>query len=212
MTSFYEQIYSKNGREFVFGLPEQKLIDFLKSHHFPQKYACDLGCGDGRQAIYLASNGWKVLTVDNSQNALNKLDVEGKRFGLDKNIDLLFTDIGVLELQEDTFALALCVRTIHEIGARATKHLLQEAKKSVKEHGIIYLAFFIPYEGTYMKKGCYYPFEADITKEFTGWEMMAQYRELSEHSHIMLDSDGQTEVHKHMLAHLFFRKRASPLK
>ncbi|GEM_PF-2909532 len=211
MTNFYEQIYDMHNQESVFGLPEQRLVELIANQQFSQKYACDLGCGDGRQTIYLASNGWDVVAVDNSSQALKKLEVERKRRSLEKNIHLRCENIGFLELEKDAFDLVMCINTIHEIGELATKYLLNKAKESTKEGGVVYLAFFVPYDGTYMKKACYYPFEADIINEFGEWELIAQDRVLFEHEHIILDSKGQTVVHKHMQAHLFFRKQATTI-
>lgn len=209
MTTFYDQVYGGHLQGSAFGLPEQHLADFLAGHPFREKYACDVGCGDGRQSIYLASNGWHVLAVDNSSRALSRLESERQMLCLDKNIDVRCADISTLKLEETTFSLVLCVNTLHEIGQSATKHLLTEIKLSAP-NGVVYLAFFVPCHGTYIKKKCYYPSEADIIKEFAEWEIVAQDKLLFEHEHITPTSKSQPQIHRHMQAHLFFQKHTHP--
>ena len=44
-------------------LPHPMVKKFINMNNNP-KYAIDLGCGAGRDTIYLIKNGWKVLSID----------------------------------------------------------------------------------------------------------------------------------------------------
>lgn len=44
-------------------LPNQMVRTFIKMNIKPKK-AIDLGCGAGRDTIYLIKNGWNVLAID----------------------------------------------------------------------------------------------------------------------------------------------------
>ena len=44
-------------------LPHPMVKKFINMNIEP-KYAIDLGCGAGRDTIYLIKNGWKVLSID----------------------------------------------------------------------------------------------------------------------------------------------------
>ena len=44
-------------------LPHPMVKKFINMNINPQ-YAIDLGCGAGRDTIYLIKNGWKVLSID----------------------------------------------------------------------------------------------------------------------------------------------------
>lgn len=59
-------------------LPHPMLKKFINMNNNP-KYAIDLGCGAGRDTIYLIKNGWKVLSIDKentSEIISNKLNNE----------------------------------------------------------------------------------------------------------------------------------------
>lgn len=206
MSLFHELLYNASGQGSVFGFPEKKLIEFLGKHSFPTKSACDLGCGDGRQALFLALNGWKVLAVDNCENGLNKLESEKVRLNLDQNINISCLDLGVLKLPKKNFDLILCINTFHEIGEKATKHILNELKPALSPGGVVYLSFFGPHKGTYLKDGCYYPPKGEVIEEFHGWEILEESSILFEHRHMIPEQQLKTCTHKHMQVHLIFRR------
>ena len=55
--------------------PSALLAEWLPKLEFPEAHpqAIDVGCGTGRNAIYLARRGWQVDAVDISEVALNHL-------------------------------------------------------------------------------------------------------------------------------------------
>ena len=54
------QKYYRNTED---ALPHLIVKKFINMNSNP-KYAIDLGCGAGRDTIYLIKNGWKVLAID----------------------------------------------------------------------------------------------------------------------------------------------------
>lgn len=61
-------------------LPHPIVTDFLSMGIKPG-YAIDLGCGTGRDTIYLIKNGWVVLSIDKEDTKniiINKLNDEEK--------------------------------------------------------------------------------------------------------------------------------------
>jgi SAM-dependent methyltransferase len=66
---FWEQFYGE--REQVWsGQPNAALVDEVAG--LPPGTALDLGCGEGADAIWLASQGWRVTAADISQAALDR--------------------------------------------------------------------------------------------------------------------------------------------
>ena len=49
-------------------LPDKCVVDFIKEHNI--KKACEFGCGEGRNAIYLAKNDIEIEAYDLSETAI----------------------------------------------------------------------------------------------------------------------------------------------
>lgn len=208
---YYENLYqnSKKSR-YIFGPPEKELIGFLNSKQLQKARALDLGCGDGRNAILLASKNFTVLGVDNSASGLKKLKKAiSNNDRIAKNISLRKANLKNVKLKGRKFDLVICVNTFHELGIRGVKHLITQAKHSTKQFGINYLAFFLPRKGDYMRKEGYYPRELDVIKQYRDWKVLGKKKFLMEHHHITPDSKGKTIKHKHFVCHLFLQKLAS---
>ena len=66
-------------------LPHPMVKKFINMNITP-KYAIDLGCGAGRDTIYLIKNGWNVLSIDKENtrelisNQLNNEELENFNF------------------------------------------------------------------------------------------------------------------------------------
>lgn len=56
--------------------------------------AVDLGCSKGRDVIFLANRGWRVIGVDNAQGFLSKLDAFAERAGVAPLVTTRCLDIG----------------------------------------------------------------------------------------------------------------------
>lgn len=57
--------------------PEKSLVENIK--YFKKGTVLDVACGDGRNALFLAENNFKVTGVDFSREALKRLEMFAKR-------------------------------------------------------------------------------------------------------------------------------------
>jgi len=72
MKPFWEDEYL-NKEKSTFGNPSKEvkeLVPYLKK----DAKILDVGCGDGRHALYLVSLGFQVDAFDLSKNAIEKID------------------------------------------------------------------------------------------------------------------------------------------
>ena len=70
----WDEMYRSRARIWS-GEPNPQLI--AEAAPLPPGTALDLGCGEGADAIWLASRGWKVTAVDVSQSRLARLSALG---------------------------------------------------------------------------------------------------------------------------------------
>lgn len=86
----YDTYYG--GCEDCFGqVPSNGLVDYLSGKNCRGKRALDLGCGTGRNSIFLAKLGFEVTAVDRSQEAISKVAVKAEKSDL--NIHAVCEDI-----------------------------------------------------------------------------------------------------------------------
>ena len=83
---FWETTYLKEEATSTFnnGKPSWDVVEVLEKHIHKGK-VLDLGCGDGRNALYAASLGYDVTAVDISEAGISKLNNLAKKQGLEVN-------------------------------------------------------------------------------------------------------------------------------
>jgi SAM-dependent methyltransferase len=71
-SSWWDQFYADRDKPIPFFVakPDESLVSYVEGGMVPVGRALDLGCGPGRNAIYLASRGFTVDAVDLSPSAI----------------------------------------------------------------------------------------------------------------------------------------------
>jgi len=87
-------------------LPDENLVEFVECPDYPQpKYALELGCGEGRNAIYMTSRNINVTAVDTSHVAINNAKAIAAKHNLEVNFiadDIFTTELGSYEFIYDS--------------------------------------------------------------------------------------------------------------
>ena len=89
---FWEESYERKGKLDTFGggKPSKEVVAVATKMKLPVK-ALDLGCGEGRNALYLAGIGFETSAVDISESGIQKLNTMAGELHLD--IDAVVCDI-----------------------------------------------------------------------------------------------------------------------
>lgn len=88
--AFWENRYRESEKIWS-GAPNPQLV--AEAAGLEPGKALDAGCGEGADAIWLASKGWRVTAVDFAQAALDKGEAEAQRQDVGENIFWVCEDL-----------------------------------------------------------------------------------------------------------------------
>ncbi len=97
---------------WVFGT-HPELAELVESRRITPGRAIDLGCGVGREAIYLAEKGFEVTGVDISPTAIAMAKHAAENRGVD--VRFLVDDLTVLATVDGTFDLMVDYGTLNDL-------------------------------------------------------------------------------------------------
>ena len=148
-------------REDLDDQPAPMLVDALTG--VTPGRALDLACGAGRNAVWLAREGWEVVALDGAEEAIRLLherepSIDARVFDLEAGDPLPFEDA--------SFDLVVILYYLH-------RPLFAEAKRVVKPGGLIVTAARMI--GRYAAK------PGELVQHFEGFEVLRQQEgEISE--------------------------------
>ena len=109
----YRTVYAEGAESWESHEPNDALVAFLERHRGELgRRVIDLGCGEGRDSVYLASQGFDVTGVDVSRTALETARQRARALGL--SVRFLERDVILLRgVPPGSFTLALNMGCLH---------------------------------------------------------------------------------------------------
>lgn len=95
--------------------------------------ALDVACGEGRNAVWLASKGWRVTGVDFSRAGLAK----AKRLATDRGVEVTWVEADVVEWQPPTASFDLVVVMYLHLHAERRRQALAHAAAALAPGGVL---------------------------------------------------------------------------
>lgn len=123
--------------------------------------ALDLACGTGRNALWLASNGWSVTAVDGSPVAIEKLRARAGALPIAAQI---------ANLEKGEFTIAEASWDLILICYYLQRDLFEPAKRGVVPGGIVIAIVHITEAGESPGEHCLRP--GELADYFLGWEIL----------------------------------------
>jgi tellurite methyltransferase len=112
--SQWDQKYSKN--EYIFGKSPARFLSENYSYIPHGSTVLDVGMGEGRNAVFLATKGYKVTGVDISSVAIRKAQALSQEFGV--RINTVVTSMNNYRAKPNSFDAIICFyfvdKSLHE--------------------------------------------------------------------------------------------------
>lgn len=128
--------------------------------------ALDLACGAGRNALWLAEQGWSVTAVDGSAAAIAILRERAAARGLN-------VDARVADLAGDEFPMEPAAWDLVAILYYLQRNLFEAAKRGVAPGGLLIAIVHITEPGEEPTPHRLRP--GELAKYFAGWEIVHYY-------------------------------------
>ena len=138
-SSWWDDFFSNRERAvpFFVDVPDENLVSYIKNEIIEPKKVLELGCGNGRNAIFLAKQGCHVDAVDSSEEAINWAKENAKKEGVEVNfICKSIFDLNFKEREYDLVYDSGCFHHIPPHRRFSYLTLLKKALKSKKYFGL----------------------------------------------------------------------------
>lgn len=137
MTS-WDEVF--RGGYFSLEEPQQqlaKIVPVLRQNNV--RRICDLGCGPGRNLVFLAGQGFEVYGVDTSVTALEMARQKAGRLGL--KVNLTKGDMTSLLFPDLFFDAIICVYVIYHGTLDSIKRAISEIGRVLRPGGFVLVTF-----------------------------------------------------------------------
>lgn len=113
---------------------------FLRSERIPLGPALDIGCGDGRNSLFLARCGFSVTGVDLSEAAIARLTQEANRQGL--NLKAFVADVRAYPYRPKRYRLIVANTILDHLEKREGDRLVEDIQQTLMLEGYLFVTGF----------------------------------------------------------------------
>jgi SAM-dependent methyltransferase len=131
--------------------------------------ALDLACGEGRNSVWLASQGWRVVGVDYSSVGLAK----ARQLAADRSVDVTWIEDDVVTWMPPQGAFDLVLVLYLHLPAEQRRQVMAHASSALAPGGVLLV---IGHDTTNLNEGWGGPQEAAVL--FTPEEVVADLQDL----------------------------------
>ncbi len=134
----YDEAY-RNTIAFFGESPDPLIDDFIQILD-PGLRVLDVGCGQGRNALHLARQGFGVTAIDPSPVAIEQVEHSASDGGLE--VDARVGSFGKVDLEDIKFGAVMVFGLIPDLPGERTGPLIEWARAHVAPRGTLWLTGF----------------------------------------------------------------------
>lgn len=139
MSASFDELYSRYPN--YFGPPASADVQSLAARWLPKgARVLDVGCGPGRDSIWLAELGYSVVAVDPSPAAIQQLRQNAKERNL--SIESIVSDFAHFSASESSFDCIVLNTTLNHVEVDRTEAFLSKAQQLLKPGGVLFCLVF----------------------------------------------------------------------
>lgn len=142
----FDYFYSRQQNYFGES-PSDGLVAMLKEYNLKSGNALDIGAGEGRNSLYLASLGFHVTSVEPTHDGTTKILSHAKELNLDINViqsDYLSANI------TDKFDFIIAGTSLDHMETEYLHKAIDKLKNSLNNNGYIYIVVFTEKDPGYL--------------------------------------------------------------
>lgn len=192
----WDEEYKKYG--CLFGLEPNLLIKkFL--NQIRNGKVLDLGCGECKDLIFLAKNGFEVYGVDNSKEAVKKAMVLAKKDKVKLNIE--FADIKNFNIIKNTYSLVISFNVLHFLKKEDVNRIINQIKQGLVKDGMAIISVFTQKDPSHLTNSGYYFGKNELLQYFNDFKVL-YYKE----NKFIDEGHGNMLKHYHCIASIIAKK------
>lgn len=171
--NYYDNIYQENPQVFGFGFPAEQVAHVSK--YMKTGSALELGAGQGRNSLYLASKGFKTTAIDISPIGIESINKEAHNRGV--ILDAKVGDITTLEIN-DSYDVIISIFVLHHLTDSQALDLIKKMQIKTNPGGLNVFNVFMN-QGDLMQDrelDSFYLKPGELRDLYQGWEIL-EYNE-----------------------------------
>lgn len=135
MPTDYEKFYQK--QRHALGKPTQEFVLFFDTYDRSKADVLDLGCGQGRDALFIARLGHRVVGVDISPTGIAQLleDAESEDLSIEGHV----ADLSNYQASGD-YDVVVVDRTLHMLDEDIRIRVLHQISLATRDKGFVLIA------------------------------------------------------------------------
>ena len=139
---WWNDFYSDRSKPIPFfkDIPDEELISYCKNGIFTKGRALDIGCGNGRNSRYLASQGFHVSGIDFSEDSINW--AQNLMDGYKDRLEFLCVSLFQYAADVNSFDLILDSGCFHHIKPHRREQYLTRILNYLKDDGYFLMTCF----------------------------------------------------------------------